>query len=43
MEEFKVLFEDYEVSKLGNVRRKLKNDDYHNLKCSLSKTLGVMT
>lgn len=36
MEEFKIVFEDYEVSNFGNVRRKLKNGEYLNLKCSIN-------
>ena len=35
MEEFRIVFEDYEVSNLGNVRRKLKNGDYRVIKGSI--------
>jgi len=34
-EEFKICFENYEVSNIGNIRKKLKNGDYVQLKCSI--------
>ncbi len=40
MEEFKIIFEDYEVSNMGNVRRKLKNGEYKEIKGSILKTGG---
>ncbi len=40
MEEFRIVFEDYEVSNLGNVRRKLKNGDYREIKGSILKAGG---
>lgn len=36
MEEFKNCFENYEISNFGNIRRKMKNGEYKNLKCSIS-------
>ncbi len=35
MEEFKIIFEEYEVSNYGNVRKKLKNGDYKEVKGSV--------
>ena len=35
MEEFKIVFEDYEVSNFGNIRRKLKNGKYREIKGSI--------
>lgn len=35
MEEFKVVFEDYEVSNFGNLRKKLKNGEYREVKGSI--------
>ncbi len=35
MEEFKIVFEEYEVSNFGNVRKKLKNGDYKEVKGSV--------
>ena len=40
MEEFKIAFEEYEVSNLGNVRRKLKNGNYREVKGSILKNGG---
>jgi len=37
MEEFKICFEDYEISNLGNVRRKQKNGEYKTVKGSVLK------
>jgi hypothetical protein len=34
-EEYRICFETYEVSNLGNVRRKLLNGEYKILKCSI--------
>jgi len=36
MEEFKLFFESYEVSNIGNVRRMLLNGEYNYLKCSIN-------
>ena len=36
MEEYKKFFEDYEISKLGNCRKKLKNGTYKELKGSIN-------
>jgi hypothetical protein len=38
MEEWKVAFEDYEISNLGNCRRKLKNGNYKVINGSLMST-----
>ena len=35
MEEFKVVFENYEVSNFGNLRKKLKNGKYKEIKGSI--------
>ena len=37
-EEWKVAVEDYEISNLGNCRRKMKNGQYKMIKGSLSST-----
>ena len=36
MEEFKICFENYEVSNFGNIRRKMNNGEYKNLNCSIN-------
>ncbi len=35
MEEFRIVFENYEISNLGNIRRKLKNGDYKDIQGSV--------
>ena len=40
MEEYKVCFEDYEISNFGNCRRKQKDGTYKEIKGSLLKTGG---
>jgi len=40
MEEFKVVFENYEVSNFGNLRKKLKNGKYKEIKGSILNTGG---
>lgn len=39
-EEYKNCFEDYEISNLGNLRKKLKNGNYKNVNGSILKTGG---
>lgn len=41
-EEYKTCFENYEISNLGNVRRKLKNGEYRNIKGSILNRGGVI-
>ena len=43
MEEWKVAIEDYEISNLGNCRRKLKNGSYKEVKGSLCSTPSSKT